>query len=156
MSVLPPTVRVNATEAPSGEIAGSDSTPASSVIWWNASGSEGADAAPGASARPAKNAAAASTNAPAMSAIGRRRGVAREAIASAATRPLAPLSVDVPDSACSANARSRADWKRSSGCFSRQWRMTGSIAAGDEAPSRVTSGGSSRRMAVIVSAAVSR
>ena len=52
-----------------------------------------------------------------------------------------------------ANARSRADWKRSAGRFSRQRCTTASNAAGRE-PVSVASDGSSRRIAVIVSGAV--
>ena len=53
----------------------------------------------------------------------------------------------------SANARSRAEWKRRSGSFSRQcatiWRSAGATVSGN-------SGGSSRRMAVITSTPVGR
>jgi hypothetical protein len=51
---------------------------------------------------------------------------------------------------------SRADWKRSAGFFSRQWRMIRSTPV--PAPGLVcdSSAGSSLRMALVVSAAVSR
>ena len=63
---------------------------------------------------------------------------------------------DVPENASSANATSRAVWNRSAGFFSRQWRTIRS-SAGDRSVFDVdSSGGSSRRIAVIVSAAVSR
>ena len=54
----------------------------------------------------------------------------------------------------SANARSRADWNRFSRCFSRQWSTTRSSDAGTVSRIDVTGGGSSRRIAVIVSAPV--
>jgi hypothetical protein len=54
------------------------------------------------------------------------------------------------------NARSRADWKRSSGRFSRQWAMMGASPGAAAVTVGGSSGTSSRRIAVIVSAAVSR
>ena len=66
-----------------------------------------------------------------------------------ATRPDA-LLVSIADS--SANARSRADWKRSSGRFSRQRRTIRSTPGATTTPDRSGSGGSSFRIAVIVSA----
>ena len=65
------------------------------------------------------------------------------------------VDVEVVDSASSANATSLALWNRSSACFSRQWCTMrtspgGAAAAGGE----TNSDGSSRRIAVIVSAAV--
>ena len=80
--------------------------------------------------------------------------------AAAGTGPLmdaAPLrDVPDPDSDPSANATSRAVWNRSAGFFSRQWRMMRSSAGEMSARVPVSSGGSSLRTAVIVSAAVSR
>src|ERR1700683_370047 len=61
----------------------------------------------------------------------------------------------LPETASSAKPRSRADWKRSSGFFSRQRRTSLSIeeeALGSEAE---ISGGSSLRMADMVSTAES-
>jgi len=65
------------------------------------------------------------------------------------------FAVDVPESAAIANATSRADWNRSAGFFSRQWRMILSRPGGSGTASSM-SGGSSFRTAVIVSTAVSR
>jgi hypothetical protein len=67
---------------------------------------------------------------------------------------LAPENAPLVSS--SANAMSLADWNLCSGLFSRQWRTTRSRAAGMGRPVADGSGGSSRRTAVIVSAAVSR
>jgi hypothetical protein len=67
------------------------------------------------------------------------------------TRAAAPESADI---ASSAKATSRADWKRSSRRFSRQ-RLTMRSRTGWTAPlALVNSGGSSFRIAVIVSAHV--
>jgi hypothetical protein len=67
-----------------------------------------------------------------------------------AVRPEEPAAVSRP------KAKSRADWKRSSGFFSRQWRTMRS-RTGLRAPLlSAISGGSSFRIAVIVSAVVSR
>jgi len=71
-----------------------------------------------------------------------------EATATAA-EPVVPVAVS------RAKARSRADWNRFSGFFSRQCRSTGTRAAAS-APIDEGSRGSSLRIAVIVSAAVSR
>ncbi len=57
-----------------------------------------------------------------------------------------------PEEFSRANARSSADWKRFPGCFSRQRATTAESAGGT--PSDASGGGSFRRMAVIVSAAV--
>jgi len=56
----------------------------------------------------------------------------------------------------SANATSRADWKRFSRSFSRQCRTTLSRAGDTFRPDSESSGGSSRMTAAIVSLAVSR
>src|SRR5688500_8673393 len=109
MSDLPWSARAYATETPSGEIAGSVSTPASSVICWNAGVVTAGDES-GEKKRPAKNAAATRTAAPVNHATGARRSPSDVGAATVATRP---LEVDEPDTACSANARSRADWNRS-------------------------------------------
>ena len=58
-------------------------------------------------------------------------------------------------SASSAKARSFADWKRCSGCFSRQRRTMRSSPGETGVVISLSSGGSSFRIAVIVSAAVS-
>jgi hypothetical protein len=60
---------------------------------------------------------------------------------------------DVSDSA---NATSFAVWKRFSRSFSRQWRTMWSSAGETLRPDCVSSGGSSRMIAAIVSLAVSR
>ena len=80
--------------------------------------------------RPARNAAATSVP-PTASGVTRRRARAGRAPSTAATRPLETVE---PDTARSANARSRADWKRSSGCFSRQWQMMRSMPAARPTP----------------------
>jgi hypothetical protein len=60
------------------------------------------------------------------------------------------------DASDSANATSFAVWKRLSRSFSRQWRTMWSSAGDTLRPVVVSSGGSSRRTAAIVSLAVSR
>src|SRR4051794_35403105 len=65
----------------------------------------------------------------------------------------APLGID---NASSANARSLADWNRSSGFFSRQRWTTRSSAGGIAGVAADSGGGSSLRMADSVSAALSR
>src|SRR6187402_3389731 len=62
---------------------------------------------------------------------------------------------DAPDSVSSANARSVADWKRSSGAFSTQRRTMRSSPGPILSRAVSRSGGSLVRTAVIVSAAVS-
>ena len=104
------------------------------------------------SARPAITPAAATAIVKAAATSGdkdRRAGRASAAVV------LAPAGLE-PDRASIANARSRADWKRSFGFFSRHRRII-RLSAG-EASSRGpdSSGGSCVRIAVIVSAAVSR
>ena len=79
-------VRANATALPSGEIAGSDSTPASSVICLNDSGAV-VYAWPPAKNRPMRNSAAISRIARAASATGRRRA-GDGAVATAGALPL--------------------------------------------------------------------
>jgi len=64
--------------------------------------------------------------------------------------------VEASDNARRSNARSCAEWNRSSGFFSRQWRITRSRPGWTFLFVAERSGGSSRRMADIVSAAVSR
>src|SRR4029077_2356531 len=66
----------------------------------------------------------------------------------------ATLASEVAESERRWNARSRADWKRSSGFFSRQWstiRLSAGVILGLEASK---SAGSSLRMALAVSAGV--
>ena len=63
---------------------------------------------------------------------------------------------EAPDSDSRSNARSCAEWNRSSGFFSRQWRTTRSSPGCTFLFVAERSGGSSRRIADIVSAAVSR
>jgi hypothetical protein len=58
--------------------------------------------------------------------------------------------------ASSANDKSRADWNRSSGCFSRQRRTTFSVAGPAVLLIRGRSAGSAFRIALTVSAGVSR
>jgi hypothetical protein len=90
----------------------------------------------------------------ATSAAGSQRRGDRVAVAAMAVAPLADVP-DPLDSASNANAKSRADWKRSSGFFSRQCRTTRSSAGGSGRPVVTISGGSSVRMAFIVCTAVS-
>ncbi len=107
----------------------------------------------GAAPRPAANAAAARMAAAAAAATGfNHRDRARPAVATARA-----AEIDEPDSACSAKAMSLALWKRSAGDFSRQCDTIGPMAGGRplEAASGI-SGGSSLRIAVMVSAVVSR
>ena len=75
-----------------------------------------------------------------------------------ATLPVAAVSagVDASDSARRSNARSCAEWNLSSGFFSRQWRITRSSPGCTFLFVAERSGGSSRRIADMVSAAVSR
>jgi hypothetical protein len=61
---------------------------------------------------------------------------------------------DEAEKASNANPRSKADWKRSSGAFSRQRRMTLSTAGGIFICSAENSAGSSFKMALSVSADV--
>jgi hypothetical protein len=63
---------------------------------------------------------------------------------------------EVPDSASKAKPRSRADWNRSRGFFSRQRRTIRSSDGDTGRPLRVNSGGSSLRMAFMVSTLLSR
>ena len=63
---------------------------------------------------------------------------------------------EVPDSPSRAKARSRAFWIRSVRFFSRQRRMIRSIAGDTCAPETLSSGGSSFRIAFIVSTDESR
>src|SRR5437867_3102060 len=65
------------------------------------------------------------------------------------------LPLGTSDTVLSANARSRADWKRFSGSFSRQCRTICSNAAGTSFPPKRISGGSSLSTAVILSTSVS-
>ena len=83
-----------------------------------------------------------------------RSGTRRGAAATRDARE-APLA-SVPESALSAKERSRADWKRCSGFFSRQRRTMRSSAGGSGRPGSDNSGGSSFKTAVMVSAGVSR
>ena len=55
----------------------------------------------------------------------------------------------------SAKARSRADWKRSSGSFSRQWATMSSSSAATARPAREISGGSSFKIAIMDSTSLS-
>ena len=73
----------------------------------------------GAIARPAKTPPLAATTS-AASTANARRGVRLRSAGGAMT---AVADVALPESASSANATSRADWNRSAGFFSRQWRM---------------------------------
>src|SRR3954451_20836539 len=66
------------------------------------------------------------------------------------------LEESTPDKASSAKARSLAEWKRSSRFFSRQRRTTRSRPELTELLVSERSGGSSRRIALIVSAIESR
>ncbi len=69
--------------------------------------------------------------------------------------PGAAAGPDSDDSASRANDKSRADWNRSLGCFSRQRRTMRSSAGGVGWPATsVSSGGSLDSTAVIVSAGV--
>ena len=61
-----------------------------------------------------------------------------------------------PEMASRWKARSRADWKRASGDFSRQRTTTRSSAGGMVGLPWESQGGSSRRMACSVSTALSR
>src|ERR1035438_2352407 len=61
---------------------------------------------------------------------------------------------DMVDDDSSANSTSRADWKRAGGSFSRQWRSMRSNIGGTSRPIVIRSGGSSFRVALIVSALV--
>lgn len=80
----------------------------------------------------------------------------REAATGASSCPVeAESTPDTPDSVCSWKARSRADWKRSSGFFSRQCRTIRSIAGLMWRALSVRSGGSSFRIALMVSTAES-
>jgi len=63
---------------------------------------------------------------------------------------------DPVSTAESAKARSRADWKRWSGSFSRQWRITRPSSGGTREAVPLTGCGSSLRMAATVSIALSR
>jgi hypothetical protein len=66
------------------------------------------------------------------------------------------MSLDSPATADKSKARSWAEWKRCSGFFSRQWRTMRS-SAGEMSPfAAERSGGSSLRIADIVSAEESR
>jgi hypothetical protein len=67
---------------------------------------------------------------------------------------VAACSPECVDSPSSANARSRADWKREPGCFSRQRAMM-RASAGGTCSAGSMSGGSARRIADITSAVVS-
>ena len=70
--------------------------------------------------------------------------------------PPRTLDTSLPETASKAIAISRADCMRSSGFFSRQRRTIRSSPCGTELPLVESSGTSSFRIAVIVSAAVSR
>ena len=99
----------------------------------------------------------AATSAPpaaAASAIGHaRRGVSATVAtvgAVPAASELSPRGVSAPVSASSANARSLADWKRASGCFSRQRSTTATIGWGAS-----SGAGEPQRIAACSSIAVS-
>ena len=102
--------------------------------------------------RPRKKVAAIPASASAATRRSARRG---RDIATPFAAAAAAAGVD-PDSAWRSNARSCAEWKRSSGFFSRQWRTTRSRPGATFLFVAERSGGSSRRIADMVSAAVSR
>jgi hypothetical protein len=145
----PSTFRTYATVSPSGESAGERSTPGSDVT--RSKKREGADVVVR-PRRPARKPATRRARETATSAADRtqRRGCSASAIAGCTA------DVRVVESVARlarANARSPADWKRSAGAFSRH-RSTTRASAGGHASGRAPA--SSRSVAVIVSAAVSR
>ena len=129
-----PTVFAYTTDLPSGLSAGVVSTPG-----WSVTLSNGEDLTPAAPLRrarsgglPARARSRPARAAPASTRRDRRRGARGRQGRIAATWH-AHQTRTIPVSDRSANARSRADWKRSSGRFSRQWRTTLSNAAGRSA-----------------------
>src|SRR5215471_8718230 len=61
--------------------------------------------------------------------------------------------IDWPEIASNAKVRSQADWNRSSGAFSMQWRTILSIAGGTSTPAAANSGGSESNTSSSVSTA---
>ncbi len=138
---------MNANMRPSGESAGATAESAKLVSWTYSLVAGPGDflARKRISAAPASNATTmipttAATSFDRLPRSGEPRGAA-------VTEPES-------DSASSANARSEADWKRCSGFFSRQRWTTLCSPGGASGTSCETPGGSSFRMAVIVSAEV--
>ncbi len=146
---LPSRLEVKAIIRPSGEALGSLSRPETVSTRTRAGSVTSGRRSAVESAKPATAPSIAKTAAASQPI--RRRGAALPSAASAAHGPL-PVVVELS----MANARSRADWKRRSGIFSRQRRTTRSRAGVTAPADGSNSAGSSRRMAVMVSGAVSR
>src|SRR5580704_11620062 len=99
-------------------------------------------------ARPAQNAAAAANSRTGIAATNEARHRPILANRDAGTAFAELLS---EDKLSKSKARSRADWKRKLGSFSRQWRTIRSRPGETCRPVSVSSGGSSLRMAFMVS-----
>src|SRR5436190_19351230 len=142
-----PSLATNATARPSGETAGVSSiaAPGGAAI---DSASVVVSAAGRRDNQDAVSAVAAMTAAPTIAIA-----VTRERLRAGTARDAAPLRPSIA-TASSANARSRADWKRWRGSFSRHRRINELIAAGIPPGALDGSGGSWLRMAFIVSAGV--
>src|ERR1700691_4967429 len=138
---------MNANMRPSGESAGATAESAKLVSWTYAVlvGPEDFRVRKNISAAPASNT---TTVSPTVVATSFDR-LSRSDEAGAAT-----VTELESDSASSAKAKSEADWNRCSGLFSRQRWTTLCMAGGARGTSCETPGGSSFRMAVIVSAEV--
>ena len=146
MSNSPALSARKATNFPSGEIAAPASLPGQSVKRANVAFAKGSAPVAGVLPRISQLAMAARTLSTTMltpNANGHRRG--------GFATPLAVAAVS--DSTSKPNARSRADWNRISRVFSRQRETMRASAGGTSAGS---GSGSDFRIAVMVSAAVSR
>ena len=144
----PPRREANATRLPSGEAAGWESTP-ECVSVRRAGG--------GVAAGP-RNANAPANPAAAPAATRRAGPTTRRRPPRPRRRTVAPARPgsdgrEATSSDSSANARSRADWKRALRCFSRHRPTIRSSWRGIPCRSVVRSGGSDRRIAAIVSTA---
>ncbi len=144
----PPRRDEKATSWPSGEAAGEESAPE----WVSARRTAGtcAGRSPSLAIRSAPRRAPATSVA--IGTIARWRLAAMRQGKSPASSP-GPAAREMPESDSSANARSRADWNRAAFCFSRHRRTIRSSCG--TTPRRIDerSGGSSRTIAAIVSAA---
>src|ERR1043165_6461104 len=148
MSRLPDCDETYAKLFPSGASDGNIDSPSPKVSCWNVREAAGAALVPRLRSSVKPTAASARTAAAAMSQRGGRRFAAEIA---GELRLLFALATRR-----SWKARSRADWNRSRGFFSRQCATMASSSGGAFGASDASGSGSSLRMAVIVSAGLSR
>ena len=144
----PSQAALNTTVWPSGAKRAACSVPRRNVSWRKL----GASPVPR-SAVPARMRPAATARASAAAATVRMRSTRRRGSRGVSAVPPAEAS---PERAARPNATSRADWKRSPGLFSRQCRTMASSPGGSPGWTVAGSGGSSLRIAFMVSTAYSR